>query len=73
MAEKKNKEFVIPQKEADKLKEASNFGANIFLALIVMIVALIGVFIVYWTQIADREFPIRIEVEEAEARSETDG
>ena len=57
-----DKEFVIPQEEADKMKSAAYQGSKaVFTIIIIIIIGIVG-FAVYWTQFAGNEFPVTVDV-----------
>lgn len=66
------RDFMIPQEEADKLKNSSNAAANVFLVIITSIViSLVGIAL-YWTQIAGNDLPIKVNVDIEEAEQISD-
>lgn len=61
-----DRQFAVPQKEADKLKNNADMAGAVFLLAIFAGVALIVGVALYWTEIQGKELPMRVNVDVAE-------
>ena len=63
-----DKEFAVPQKEVDRVRGGADAASKIIFFLIVASVLTALAFAGYWTQIANKDLPVTVDVSVEESQ-----